>query len=46
MADHKIYMDGEVPQLGHKRPFYFDVLEGNPFFLASLDDRVRIQSLG
>ena len=27
-AERKIYMDWEVSELGHKRPFYYDVLEG------------------
>ena len=33
----------EVPELDHKRPFYYDVVEGNPFTFTSANSRTLIQ---
>ena len=43
MAERKIFVDGEVPELGHKQPLFYDVLQGNPFSFTSVDDDIRIQ---
>ena len=31
-AERELYMEVELPDLSDKRPFYYDVLEGKPFF--------------
>ena len=36
-------MELDLPELSHKRPFYYDVLEGKPFTFTTEDDRIRIQ---
>ena len=36
-------MELDWPELSHKRPFYYDVLEGKPFTFTTEEDRVRIQ---
>ena len=43
VAERMIYMDWEVPGLGHQQPFYNDVLEAKPFLFTSVLDRLRIQ---
>ena len=35
--------DWEVPEMDHKRPFHFDVLEDKPFMLTSVEYRIRKQ---
>ena len=36
-------MELDLPDLSHKRPFHYDVLEGKPFTLTSEEAHVRIQ---
>ena len=33
----------DVPELDHKRPFYYDVVEGKPFTFTSASSRTLIQ---
>ena len=33
----------EVPELDHKRPFYYDLIEGQPFTPTSASSRTFIQ---
>ena len=33
----------DVPELDHKRPFYYDVVEGKPFIFTSASSRTLIQ---
>ena len=33
----------DVPDLDHKRPFYYDVVEGKPFTITSANSRTLIQ---
>ena len=42
-AEREVYMELELPELSHKRPFYYDVLEGKPFTFTTEEDRIRIQ---
>ena len=42
-AEREVYMELDVPDLKFKRPFYNDVLEGNPFRFAIEESRVRTQ---
>ena len=43
-AEREVYMELDLPQLSHKRPFYYDVLEGKPFtFTTEEDRRIRVQ---
>ena len=42
-AEREVYMELDLPELSHKRPFYYDVLEGKPFTFTSEEDRIRIQ---
>ena len=43
-AEREVYMELYLPELSHKRPFYYDVLEGKPFRFTTEEDRIRIQS--
>ena len=42
-AERELYMELDLPDLLHKRPFYYDVLEGKPFTFTTEEARVRIQ---
>ena len=42
-AEREVYMELVLPELSHKRPFYYDVLEGKPFTFTTEEDRIRIQ---
>ena len=42
-AEREVYMELDLPELSHKRPFYYDVLEGKPFMFTTEEDRIRIQ---
>ena len=42
-AEREVYMELDLPELSHKRPFYYDVLEGKPFTFTTEEDRIRIQ---
>ena len=42
-AEREVYMELDLPELSHKRPFYYDVLEGKPFTFATEEDRIRVQ---
>ena len=37
------YMGLDVPDVGYKRPFYYDVIEGKPFNFTTESTRIRIQ---
>ena len=42
-TERELYMELDLPDLSHKRPFYYDVLEGKPFTFTTVEARVRIQ---
>ena len=42
-AEREVYMELDLPELSHKRPFHYDVLEGKPFTFTTEEDRIRIQ---
>ena len=42
-AEREVYMELDLPELSHKGPFYYDVLEGKPFTFTTEEDRIRIQ---
>ena len=42
-AEKELFMHLDVPALDHKRPFYYDVVEGNPFTFTSASSRTLIQ---
>ena len=42
-AEKELLMHLDVPQLDHKRPFYYDVVEGKPFTFATASSRTLIQ---
>ena len=42
-AEKEFFMHLEVPELDHKRPFFYDVLEGKPFTFTSASSRTLIQ---
>ena len=42
-AEKELFMHLEVPELDHKRPFYYDVVEGKPFTITSANSRTLIQ---
>ena len=46
-AEKELFMHLDVPELDHKRPFYYDVVEGKPFIftLASLRTLIQIELL-
>ena len=41
-AEREVYMELDLPELSHKRPFYYDVLEGKPFTFTAEEDRIRV----
>ena len=43
LADWEVYRISEVPEIDHKRPFYYDVSEGKAFIFTSGEDRIRKQ---
>ena len=42
-ADKELFMHLDVPELDHKRPFYYDFVEGKPFTFNSANSRTLIQ---
>ena len=42
-AEKELIMHLDVPELDHKRPFYYDVVEGKPFILTSAISQTLIQ---
>ena len=42
-SEKELFMHLEVPELDHKRPFYYDVIEGKPFNFTSANSRNLIQ---
>ena len=42
-AERALFMHLDVPELDHKRPFYYDVVEGKPFTFTSVKSRTLIQ---
>ena len=42
-AEREMYMELDLPDLSHKRPFYYDVLEGMPLTFTTEEARIRIQ---
>ena len=42
-AERECYMELDVPDLDFKRPFYYDVSEGQPLLFTTQEPRVRIQ---
>ena len=42
-AERKLFMHLEVPELDHKRPFYYDVIKGKPFTFILANSRTLIQ---
>ena len=42
-AEREVYMELDLPELSHKRPFCYDVLEGKPFTFTTEGERIRIQ---
>ena len=41
--EREVYMELDLPELLHKRPSYYDVLEGKPFTFTTEEYRIRIQ---
>ena len=42
-AEEELFMHLDVPELDHKRPFYYDVVEGKPFTFTSANSWTLIQ---
>ena len=42
-AEKELFMHLDVPELDHKRPIYYDVVEGKPFSFTSANSRTLIQ---
>ena len=42
-AEKELFMHLEVPELNHKRPFYYDIIEGKPFTFTSASWPILIQ---
>ena len=42
-AEKDLFMHLDVPELDHKRPFYYDVVEGKPFIFTTASSRTQIQ---
>ena len=42
-AEKELFMQLDVPELDHKRPFHYDVVEGKPFTFTSASSRTLIQ---
>ena len=42
-AERELFMHLDVTELDHKRPFYYDVVEGKPFTFTTVSSRTLIQ---
>ena len=42
-AERELYMELDLPDLPHKRPSHYDVLEGKPFTFTTEEACIRIQ---
>ena len=42
-AEKELFMHLDVPELDHKRPFYYDVVEGKPFTFTTASSQTLIQ---
>ena len=42
-AEKELFIHLDVPELDHKRPFYYDVVEGKPFTFTTASSRTLIQ---
>ena len=42
-AEKELFMHLDVPELDHKRPLYYDVVEGKPCIITSASSRTLIQ---
>ena len=42
-AETELFMHSDMPELDHKRPFYYDVVEGKPFTFTTTTSRTLIQ---
>ena len=42
-AEKEVFMHLDVPELYHKRPFYYDIVEGKPFIFTSASSRTLVQ---
>ena len=42
-AEKELFMHLDVPELDHKRPFYYDVVEGKPLTFTSANSRTLLQ---
>ena len=38
------YVDWEVPEMDHKRPIHYDMVEGKLFVFTTVEDRVWIRT--
>ena len=43
-AERELYMELDLPDLSHKIPFYYDVLEWKPFTITTEEARTRVQT--
>ena len=43
-AEKELFMHLDVPEMDHKRPFYYDVAEGKPFTFTTASSRTLIQT--
>ena len=43
VAGGEFFTDWEVPEMEHRRPFHYGVVEGKPFVLTSVENRISIQ---
>ena len=43
-VENELFMHLDVPELDHKRPFYYDVVEGKPFTFTTASSRTLIQA--
>ena len=41
--DCQVYTDFEYPEIGHERPFHYEIFEGKHFMFSSKEDRATIQ---
>ena len=42
-AEKEVFLHLDVPEMDHKRPFYYDVVEGKPFTFTSASSRTVLQ---
>ena len=42
-VEKELFMHLDVPELNHKRPFYYDVIDGKPFTFTTASSRTLIQ---